>query len=599
MKQYNRYFTMIMVVLAFCGLLNLNVSAKTVSEEQARKAAETFVTVRYPATVATSINTISAIGSSHIAVAEVRPWLAGSKGTLIAYIVDLQPSGYILMRLDDNVAPIKLYSDRGAFTNLPPAFLEVMAAELSGELALLNQQQAVNTIQVNEFTSEWNNLISPNPLSATASGDNSVLALPGPLLTTAWNQDSPYNYYAPSASGGPGGKAWAGCVAVALSQILRFHEMPVAISSDYTYTDSHGTCQGTHSASDVGLSDYDWANMPNTVHTGSPIAQQQEIAKLMYHCGVTVRMDYEASGSGAYDSSVKNALRTSFAYECSDVTLRQGFSDGQWYDKVSLDIANNRPLYYGFSHATLGGHAVVCDGARNGNEIHLNFGWGGADNAWYNMDNLNGFNNYQAAIFEIEPNFKIITEVLADGVELEPYSQQLEATNGVQPYVWSVPDRYYEQVESNSFSAVGSAQGWNEDDGIWRLDLPFGFPFFGQQYSNCWVDSNGKINFDSTNCSYVASETGLVSSAMIAVLWDDLRTDNGYDIYVESSAEEVTIRWHARYFNEGAPVNIAATIYKDGSVRLLYGTGNILGGIIGVSSGDGEKYFPKPRRILQ
>ncbi len=589
--RYNQYFRMMVVLLVFCGSLSINVSAETVSEVQVRKAAETFITKQYPAIGSVSIHTSSAVGSSYMSVAEVRPWTAGDKGTTIGYVVDLQPSGYILMRLDDNVSPIKLYSDKGFFTNLPPVFLDVMAMELGGELKLLSQQQSISTVQVNKFKSEWNNLISPSPLTAMAFGDNTTLALPGPLLTTTWNQDSPYNYYAPSASGGPGGRAYAGCVATAMSQILRFHEMPVAIASDFTYIDSTGVCQGSHSASDVGLSDYDWGNMPNSVYAGSLLVQQQAVAKLMYHCGVTVRMDYEATGSGAYSESVPVAFRTYYNYNCGDVEYRSNFSDSQWYSKIAADIAEGRPLYYGFVNDANGGHAVVCDGAKNGDEIHINFGWGGVDNAWYNMDNLNGFNNYQEAVFGIQPDFKITTETMPDGVVLEPYSKQLEATNGVPPYTWSVPDKYYEQDESNSFSVVGSAQGWSEDDGIWQLDLPFSFPFFGQQYSNCWVDSNGKINFDSTNSNYVATEAGLISSAMIAVLWDDLRTDNGYDIYVDSGSDKITVRWHARYFNEGAPVNIAATLYKSGAVRLSYGSGNIAGGIIGVSSGDGEKYF--------
>lgn len=589
-----KYLRLIIVGLALCWLLPLRVNSRPVSLKEARIAAETFISMRYPATGTMAINTTSAMGVSALAVSDIQPWNAGRSDSMLAYVVDLEPSGYIVMRLDDELSPVKLYSNSGAFTNLPPAFLDVMKYELAGELAVLvKQQQGFNASQVSEFKTKWNNLLSPSALSIESVGGNNTLALPGPLLTTTWNQDSPYNYYAPAASGGPDGKAYAGCVATAVSQILRFHEMPVAISGNYTYSDNAGNCQGTYSASDVGLGDYDWLNMPNAIFSSSPIAQQRAVAKLIYHCAVTVRMNFEADGSGAYSALVTNALQTSFEYITSDLKFRSDFSDADWYNKISDDIAGNRPIYYAFaSNANgSGGHAVVCDGAQNGNELHINFGWGGYDNAWYNMDNLNGYNYYHEAIFGIEPNFFITTETMPDGVELEPYSKQMEATNGIAPYTWSIPDRYYEKFESNTFDNVGVAQGWSADDGVWQLDLPFGFPFFGQQYSNCWVDSNGKINFGISNSNYVATETGLVASAAIAVLWDDLRTDNGYDIYVESTATSIMIRWHARYFNEGAPVNIAATLYKDGAIRLSYGNGDIIGGVIGISSGDGTRYL--------
>ncbi|MCX7003050.1 MAG: C10 family peptidase, partial [bacterium] len=115
----------------------------------------------------------------------------------------------------------------------------------------------------------------------------------GPLLTIAWNQSWPYNYYAPVASGGPGGRAYAGCVATAMSMILRYHQWPVAITTNYSYYDGGGVCVGTHAASDATLNAYQWGSMPASISSGSATAQKQAVGQLMYHCGVTVNMDFE------------------------------------------------------------------------------------------------------------------------------------------------------------------------------------------------------------------------------------------------------------------------------------------------------------------
>ena len=127
----------------------------------------------------------------------------------------------------------------------------------------------------------------------------------------------------------------------------------------------------------------------------------------MYHCGVAVNMNYEADGSGAYSESVPDALRNYFKYDCLDLTSRPDSSrNAEWYYRVQNDISKNRPIYYSFSYYSsgAGGHAVVVDGCRNGNEFHVNFGWGNSyppSTAWYNMDDINGFNYNHDAVFGI------------------------------------------------------------------------------------------------------------------------------------------------------------------------------------------------------
>ena len=319
----------------------------------------------------------------------------------IGYVVSFDPVGFVLTRADDELPFVKLYSDSCNYSDLPPDFLKVMEWELSTELSVLDTEQRNNKAFVSPYKKEWENLLSGQAKrtmanAPTAAGTEQV----GPLLSTSWNQNSPYNYYAPTASGGPGGRAYAGCVACAMAQILRYHKYPQKITQDYSYTDYGGECTGTHSASDAGTNDYQWENMPNSLN-GSSTAEQLAVAQLMYHCGVTVNMNFEADGSGAYSQVVPDALRNYFNYKTDSLSYR-GPSDSAWYEKIYNSLTLNRPIYYSFSNGS-GGHAVVCDGCKDGNNLHMNFGWGGSANAWYNMNNINGFNYNHDAIFNTRP----------------------------------------------------------------------------------------------------------------------------------------------------------------------------------------------------
>ncbi len=104
----------------------------------------------------------------------------------------------------------------------------------------------------------------------------------------------------------------------------------------------------------------------------------------MYHCAVVLQTTFGPDGSsGGYPSPAY--LANYFDYEASGFFGRG--TNAQWYQWIADDIDANRPIFYEMG-SVWGGHALVCDGYRNGNEIHLNFGWGGAYNAWYNMDNV-------------------------------------------------------------------------------------------------------------------------------------------------------------------------------------------------------------------
>ncbi|MEN6307026.1 MAG: C10 family peptidase [Anaerohalosphaeraceae bacterium] len=317
----------------------------------------------------------------------------------LGYIVHLEPQGYILMTADDLAPPVKLYSEDSSFDQLPPGFRAVIELEMQEDLARLAQMPGQDT----EYHQQWNTLLeTEDPNTAQTAGSNTV------LLTTAWNQASPYNYYCPAVtSGGSGGLAYAGCGATAMAQILRYHTSPLAATQDHTYTDYSGSYTGTYSISTVGMDHYDWTNMPISISSSSPSAQIQAVSRLIYHCAVALESDFEAAGTSSSSSDIAPAFRNYFNCTCDNYVNKSSYTESAWYNKIAADIDASKPVFYTmWSADNTNGHAVVCDGYRNGNEIHLNLGWSGSGTAWYTMSSIT-YSSYtwtiHGGVFNITP----------------------------------------------------------------------------------------------------------------------------------------------------------------------------------------------------
>ena len=199
------------------------------------------------------------------------------------------------------------------------------------------------------------------------------------LLTTKWDQDAPYNSEIPvyDASGDP---YVTGCVATAMAQIMNYHRCPATKGSgslEYVYSDH------TFSAN-FGTTTYDWSNMLPTYDNGYTEAQAKAVGTLMYHAGVSVRMQYTTYGSGAASSDAGSALACHFGYDKSvRYEARDYFTDEAWEEMVYNELAANRPVLYSGLTPRNSGHAFVCDGYDASLDMfHFNWGWGGRNNCY-------------------------------------------------------------------------------------------------------------------------------------------------------------------------------------------------------------------------
>jgi len=212
-----------------------------------------------------------------------------------------------------------------------------------------------------------------------------------PLLQARFNQDSSWNDMCPEDPDGPGGNVYVGCVAVAMAQIMHYWSYPEIGYSSHGYTHN----QYGYQYANFGNSFYDYSEMANTY----PTSESQE---LLYHCAVSVNMNFGIDGSGSQTSRARNALRNYFIFKNDiDEISASSYSSTQYRNILQNELNSNRPLYVDGCD-TDGCHAWNIDG-YDGDYFHNNFGWGGSQNGNYLLSSLNGFNYDQGALIGIEP----------------------------------------------------------------------------------------------------------------------------------------------------------------------------------------------------
>ena len=239
------------------------------------------------------------------------------------------------------------------------------------------------------------------------------------LLTCQWNQGSPYNMYCPQFFD-TGETCVTGCVATAMAQIMYYHRVRSvrSVQADipgYTCAtdwENYGkmTVQGIPKNSPI-----DWNDMTDTYDNASTDAAKRAVANLMKYCGVSVKMDYSPSASGASSSYVVTALKNYFGYDAgTHYVWRSSYSDDAWDELIYNELANGRPVHYS-GQGSEGGHAFVCDGYDGGGYYHINWGWGGYCDANFLLSDLTpsgsgigsdggGFNADQGAIIGAKPD---------------------------------------------------------------------------------------------------------------------------------------------------------------------------------------------------
>ncbi|MBN1480852.1 C10 family peptidase [candidate division KSB1 bacterium] len=340
------------------------------------------------------------LGENDYSIDSILPIYDTPASRVLGFVAHLKPRGFVIIAADNEIRPVVAFSEINNFSldespdNIALAMLRV---GLSLKLAAL-EADVVMTFERTRARQLWQDFFARIDINGTIVQDgNSTTAdgwdvEAGPFVTSRWSQSTAWgnavwNYYTPPYGAGNANNYVCGCVATAMAQLINYYEWPITGTGSHTYTWSDGSYTQDLSA-DYGATTYDWTNTLDNYYTSTTLAQRQAAGLLTFHCGVAVEMQYGAGGSGAYTSDVASALSDYFR-TCG----RWKDNDGStFYDQLYATIINQRPGELSIRDNTAGaGHAIVVDGVRHNigetKYYHLNFGWGGTADGWYDIAN--------------------------------------------------------------------------------------------------------------------------------------------------------------------------------------------------------------------
>jgi len=384
----NLFITILLVSLMVTGFIS-RIQAERASMDEARTVAENWI--------ALIVNIKGHWGNSTVPfIREIQEFKNDQK--ILGYVCHVEPKGFIVVSLHKELAPVKAYStnsnidlqsEEGLADLIKGRMVRIVnvVEKRIGPMALAKSQDVEEILEIN-YRRTWDQfeidaaafriqLESGEVLNNYQGGDI--------MLTSAWNQDWPYNSHCPNYNcpkGGLNGHAYAGCVAIAGAQTMRHWNWP-PYGVDSPYDDL-----------------YDWLNMPDLLSTNSPLVEINAVAELIHEVGLAADMDYGCDASGAYFADVmgddlRDAFEEHFRYNIGDdAEERDDYSADGWFNLIRWQLSLNRPLPY-----KIPGHAIVVDGWQEvyiGGQLtkqyHMNWGHGPSYSYgktwWYTLDEI-------------------------------------------------------------------------------------------------------------------------------------------------------------------------------------------------------------------
>ncbi|MHC4212474.1 MAG: C10 family peptidase [Planctomycetota bacterium] len=335
-------------------------------------------------------------------------------GQVLYHVVNLEPTGFVIIAADDSIEPIIAFDNEGTYNGSSEDVLgELLNRDIGNRMALIRSQSPgfkADSKRVKKSKGKWRMLEGLGEgVSALGIGGVSDIRI-DPFVQTRWGQlgacgQHCYNYYTPN-------HYYAGCVATSLAQVLKYFEYPtsgIGVNPYTIYVNGVEQTADTRGGDGFG-GPYNWAGMFSNPDCGSYSDDSWEaVGALCYDAGLAVRMNYTSTGSTTDTRKAKNALVETFGYANAVKAYNAGGNIGpSLLDMVNPNLDARIPVILGITGSS-GGHAIVCDGyGYNSSSLyhHLNMGWDGEDDAWYNLPNINSHPAYSSVykcIYNIRP----------------------------------------------------------------------------------------------------------------------------------------------------------------------------------------------------
>lgn len=376
-----------------------------------------------------------------------------------------------------------------------------------------------------------------------------------PLLKTKWGQSAPFNCKCPS-----NGKqtAVAGCVPVALAQILNYYHQDRKGEGSlyYSHLDSE-----TEYDVDYSTTTYDWKNMLNEYDANASKVQKDAVGKLMLECGIASKAKYGYSETGATIPFV--ALNKYYNYECMFIPReytysRKYISTKKWMTLIQDELEAGRPIIYSATDVEGGvddiivdpatSHCFILDGIDEQNYVHVNWGWAGSMDGYYDVAILN-----PGLSFNYQQGFRCQHEMII----------------GIQPRKTDYKEEVYQTfIPYDRTTSRGDAVESKPSNGFSTLAASVSSSISGpsvKSYTPSVITSKSYMYFHLTRNSYESKQTNFTT-----VLTKDGKIvkilPGGY--YNQSVSGFPSInRWNLKQGFSKVPVGLADGVYD---IRVAY-----------------------------
>ena len=318
-------------------------------------------------------------GSEYAKTVTVRKRLSMNK--LDVYQSD--DNRFVVLARDNSYNAVIGYSDKTAFPDTLPDGLKWWLAKADSSM-----QSNITRGVVKMSSSEILNSMTANANVATSVA---------PFVTTKWGQDAPYNLLTPKINGV---STPTGCVATAIAQCLKNIGYPSTSIGKGSYSvsviDSKKDTTTTKYQYNFGQYTYNWSVMTDSYDgsyslTTSKLASANAVSQLMMDCGAAAKMNYMSDSSGALIYDITRGLFDNMQCDSNSIRFydREYYTDSEWSGMIYQELNAHYPIFYSGQDTDDGGHAFVFDGYDTSGNVHVNWGWDGVADGYYDITLLN------------------------------------------------------------------------------------------------------------------------------------------------------------------------------------------------------------------
>jgi len=378
-----RIVLLISITVVFCASFQPIISGRAFEKIQLDKKS-----VNYNSALTVAIEKLGNMKKTKFEIIKTNEIL-DDYGATLCYVFDLNPQGYIVVTAYHTLPPVLAYSFTSSFYEGGTLLYDLVREDIILRLAH-SSEISENIKQENKAL--WSSYLYSQPKNI----DDNYIQWPregatnlGGWLETEWHQDSPFNDMVPMDLN-TNKRSVAGCPAVAMAQILNYHQTTNNIQ--FNDSDDYYNDWGNYFWIDDDYETYDFPSFPQlNTYLDTLVQHYQEgvtltdedKASLTFACGVACKQVYTSVVSGTYGVSQAYDAYKRFSFNDCDLLTDD---DPNVYERVQENIMQGLPVHLAVvTEAWDAGHNLVIDGYREDGYYHLNFGWGGPYDGWYKI----------------------------------------------------------------------------------------------------------------------------------------------------------------------------------------------------------------------